>query len=71
MENNTKLEEAIKNLCSALKKDEDYYYSWQSNIAMAFQDEYNRNSKKYKNSVDIHTISNNAAKYFLDLLINN
>ena len=58
----------IEKLKKALKKDESYYYSWQSNIAMKFQDEYYR-TKGYKNRQKIHDISNNAAKAFLNLLI--
>lgn len=53
----------IRLLSEKLKKDPDYYYSWQANIAMAFIDEYYRSKEK-----NIHEISNNAAKYFLDLL---
>jgi len=62
----------IKSLQKSLKKDKSvgsYYHSWQCNIAMAFKDEYDRNEKKYKNGHDIHTIANQAAKNFLDLLI--
>ena len=33
------IDELIKNL----KEDEDLYYAYQSNIAMAFKDEYDRN----------------------------
>jgi len=66
-----KTEKAVKNLCSALKKDKDYYYSWQANIAMAFKDEhYRQKSKKsYMNQEDIHNVANEAAKNFLNLLI--
>ncbi len=52
-----------------IKKDADMYYSWQANIAVAFQDEYHRNNKKYKNRKDIHKIANEASKHFLNLLI--
>ena len=41
---NLKLEDAIKVLCEELEKDKaegSYYYTWQANIAMAFQDEFN------------------------------
>lgn len=76
---NLKLEEAVKILCEELEKDKSegsYYYSWQANIAMAFQDEFWRSFKEEDeelflkiDSSFIHTISNNAAKNFLDLLI--
>ena len=59
----------IEELVENLKNDKELYYSYQSNIAMAFQDEFARCKKRYKNISDIHTISNNAAKNFLDLLI--
>ncbi len=51
------------------KEEGSFYYTWQSNIAMAFLDEYRRNEKKYKNHKDIHHIANEAAKNFLNLLI--
>jgi len=59
----------IEKLKKALREDKELYYGYQSNIAMAFYDEYRRNDKKYKNLQDIHLIANNAAKNFLDLLI--
>jgi hypothetical protein len=62
------LPQAIKILRDNLKDDEQYYYGWQSNIAMAFQDTYRWAQEKHK-KLDIHKISNDAAKYFLDLLI--
>ena len=58
----------IEKLIKELRKDNSegsYYYSWQANIAMAMYDAYNR--AKDKN--DIHKISNEGAKAFLDLLI--
>lgn len=59
---------AVETLTKALKEDPEYYYGWQANIAMQVQDEYTR---KWGNEtpVDIHAISNEAAKRFLDLLI--
>lgn len=70
------LEEAIEVLCNALKEDSSYYISWQANIAMAFQDEF-KNQEKYHNGFTrwlflengLHTISNEAAKNFLNSLI--
>ena len=52
------------------KSEGSYYYSWQANIAMAFQDEYRRWAEKFNvvNDHPIHSISNQAAKNFLDLL---
>lgn len=60
--------EAVEKLTQELKKDEGFFISYQANIAMAFKDEYDRCEKKYKNSHDIHTIANAAAKNFLNLL---
>ena len=59
----------MSKLFKALKEEPDLYFAYQSNIGMAFKDEYHRNKKRYKNRKDIHNIANNAAKYFLDLLI--
>lgn len=59
----------IKNLVKALKTDKGYFYSWQANIAMAFEDTYYQKKLKNKPSrKDIHEISNEAAIYFLGLL---
>lgn len=62
------LKYGVELLCNALREDPNYYISWQANIAMAFKDEYDRTSDVFKN--DIHTIANEAAKNFLNLLIN-
>jgi hypothetical protein len=59
----------IKKLVENLKKDKGYFFGWQSNIAMAFKDEYARCHKKYKSKDDIHKIANKAAIEFLTLLI--
>ena len=59
----------LKKLIKNLRKDKGLYYSYQSGIAMAFMDEYLKCKKKYKNRNDIHRISNQAAKNFLNLLI--
>lgn len=59
----------IEKLVEALKADKSegsYYYAWQSNIAVSMQDAYARAEDK----TDIHNISNEGAKAFLDLLIN-
>lgn len=57
-------------LVNTLKGDPGYYYTWQANIAMAFKDEYNRATENGKIvGIDLHSIANNAAKNFLDLLI--
>jgi hypothetical protein len=58
----------IEKLIEALKEDKSegsYYYSWQANIAVAMQDAY----AEAEDKTDIHKISNDGAKRFLDLLI--
>ncbi len=63
-----KLSYAIERLQKALKEDDDYFYGWQANIAVAYQDEAARN--KSRDSVKfIHETSNQAAKNFLNLLL--
>ncbi len=69
----------IDELIKELRKDKSegsLYYVYQSNIAMAFKDEFSRaNKDEYEKSysdihkIDIHEIANQAAKNFLDLLI--
>jgi hypothetical protein len=65
----TKVSKAVKTLTEALRKDPDFYRSYQANIAMAFKDEYDRSSKKYKNRGDIYKIANTAADNFMNLWI--
>jgi hypothetical protein len=56
-----------------IKEDPEMFYGYQSNIAMAFYDEYLRykedHIKKYVNKKDLHIIANDAAENFLNLLI--
>jgi hypothetical protein len=59
----------IEKLVKALKEDENYYFGWQANIAMAFFDEMNRKAKRKPSREDLLKISNQAAKNFLNLLI--
>jgi hypothetical protein len=59
----------LKELIKNLKKEPNFFYSWQSNIAMAFKDEYGRSKKKWKSRNDIHKIANQAAINFLNKLI--
>jgi hypothetical protein len=69
-----KLAKAVDTLRQHLAKDTtegSYFHTWQSNIAMAFVDAYQW--KKSKNNIvtekDIHSIANDAAVHFLNLLI--
>jgi len=60
--------QAMTTLTTALREDEDYYTSWQANIAMAFKDEFDRHDENIDRK-KLHLIGNNAAKNFLNLLI--
>jgi hypothetical protein len=57
--------DAIKVLTEALKKDSGYHYSWQANIAIAFQDACKKEGISFP---QLHNISNTAALNFLDVL---
>lgn len=65
----------IEELIKELRKDKSegsLYHVYQCNIAMQFQDEFKRFTSNYgpfEAANNIHRISNNAAKNFLDLLI--
>ena len=64
-----KIEQAMDVVMSALNKDPDYYIGWQANIAVAFQDAYAaENLKRKPTGMDIHHVSNVAAREFLDRL---
>lgn len=61
----TDIPRAISMLAKRLNEDPGYYYGWQANIAVCFQDE----AAKVGLPADIvHTISNEAAKNFLNML---
>jgi len=64
---------AILIVNKALAKDPDLFYGWQANIAMAFHDEFSNFRTVSKsgrpNLKEIHSIANNAAINFLNLLI--
>jgi len=64
-----------KQLKQKIKIDKELFFAYQSNIAMAFIDaerwyceKHNKTSRQL-NKEDKHTIANDAAKHFLDLLI--
>lgn len=60
--------EAVNFLTKKLKRDKDFYRTYQCNIALQFFDEVNR--RKIKIEPDkLMEISQNAAKNFLDLWI--
>ena len=60
--------DAFKVVAAALRKDKGYYIAWQSNIAMAFVDTARQQGSRdsYKK---LHKVANDAATYFMDLLI--
>jgi hypothetical protein len=66
--------EAIETLSKALKEDSDYRMSWQANIAMAFQDEFERGAEFNTTPLTnverdaLHTVANKAADNFLNNL---
>lgn len=59
---------AIKILTEALVNDIEYYYSWKANLVMAILDEFEA-APYYELDMDMKSISNRAAKRFLDSLI--
>jgi len=67
------ISEAVERLREALKEDPDYFYSWQANIAVQFQDEMRRaevlNKIQPISQSMLHAVSNMAAENFLNLLI--
>lgn len=62
----------MKELTKQLQKDKDFRHAWVANIAMAYIDNENwykrKTGKTTLNRADKHTIANNAAEYFLQLL---
>lgn len=74
----TTIEQAVKTIAKELRADKNpgsYYHSWQSNIAMAINDEMEDFSASKGGRTHIYNnrleIANAAAKRFLDLLIYN
>lgn len=67
--------ELIKDLKEKLRKDEGYRYGWISNIAMSYIDiekSYrDKTNKKYLNKQDRHIVANDAAKNFIQILLQN
>jgi len=60
--------EAIAHLVKTIRTDEGYRWGWQANIAVAFQDEWQRHLREHGlpyTIEQIHKISNNAADNFL------
>ena len=73
-----KVKDAVWTLSTALKEDEGFFLAYQSNIAMAFMDEFRREAETrhdfyswLMNEGGLHTISNNASINFLNIFTNN
>ncbi|GAB4023329.1 hypothetical protein GCM10028808_73450 [Spirosoma migulaei] len=70
MTNKTQL--AVRTLVAALLSDTELYFAYQSNIAMAIFDTYNKEHGGYFDArptqPEMHKICNDGAKRFLDLL---
>lgn len=68
-----KTTEAVKVLSNAFKKNPDYRNAWKANIAMAFVDNHrwykDKTGKKTVSNQDVREIANDAAEYFLQLLV--
>jgi len=60
---------AVERFCEELRSDSGLYYAYQANIAMAFYDEYRRNGNNLPHR-EVIKVANQAAKNFLNLLIN-
>ena len=58
--------DVIQILSKKLRDDPELYYSWQSNIAMAVVDSF----EKEENYELIHKAANDGAKRFLNILCN-
>lgn len=62
-------QKASRVVVNAVRKDPDLWRAFEANIAMAFVDNaawYKKaTGKKALSNKDIHTVANNAAKYFL------
>lgn len=70
------IQDAFKVLTKAIKEDKSLYIAYQANIAMAFQDEFHQQQSKRNDFTKwllteggLHTIANNAADCFLNLLL--
>ena len=66
-----KIPKAVRTLTTSLKKDEGFWYTYQSTIAMSFYDAVLNYRAKTKNrslsNKTIHKLSNDAANNFLKL----
>lgn len=61
--------QAMDVLCKRLREDEDYWDTWQANIAMAIHDEYYSHGKSNLDGETLHKVFNDGADRFLKQLI--
>lgn len=67
MEVGVEMKRHIDAICKRMIQDREYFYAWQANLAVCFQDECARN--KIGPRKKIHGVSNAAAFNFLKMLI--
>ena len=65
-EMNIEFKDAFDIVIKQLREDPGYYQAWQANIAVTFQDTLKWAGYQFP---ELHRLSNNSAKRFLDLLI--
>lgn len=63
---NSDLKDVVKVLTKQIREDEGLYIAYQANIAMAFQDEVERNKIRINKEL-LHKISNQAAINFIEM----
>lgn len=61
-------QQAVEQLCKALKNDKGYRLSWEANIAMAFKDQFNFSGHAHDVAA-VHEVANKAAAAFINQLI--
>lgn len=63
----------LNSLIDELKNDKEFFYGWQSNIAMSFYDvvveHRKKNENRYISNAQIKELANKAAINFLNQLI--
>jgi hypothetical protein len=69
-ETRSELTDAMKLLGKCLKEDDGYRQSWVANIAMSIYDEFiDQDGKMIADKDNLHTLCNDGAERFIDLLI--
>lgn len=71
MKNEITTKQAVDKLTSELRADKDFYFAYQSNIAMSFYDAMKpRLEKGDFNSADLQMVANEGAVKFMEMWIN-